>query len=206
MKIKSFLLPFILLTIYSSNVSSATVTVYDNVSDYNAATASQLFLIDFNSSPGSVVDGSTVSPFAVFGSPDASDPTQVLWNSDALTDAGSTISNNNVGPMSVDFVDPAIVAFSLDFLSSGEQETIELYDSNNDMFASVLSPNASGFFGLVSDTEIDSIIIRNGLFNNGTPDRFFIDNLSANAIPVPAALWLFLSGIAGLLMIKKSKH
>ena len=98
-----------------------------------------------------------------------------------LTDAGSTVASNQVGPISIDFADPSIFAFSLGFSSAGEPEAVELYDSSNLLFASLPSPNASGFFGVISHVSaIDHVIIRNGVFASGANDRFFIDNLSAN--------------------------
>ena len=115
--------------------------------------------------------------------------------------------NTNVGPLSIDFTDPLTFAFSLDFSSAGEQETVKLYDSSNTLITSVLAPNASGFFGLVSDTAIDSVIIRNGIFPaSGNRDRFFIDNLRVNAVPVPAAIWLFGSGIVALAGFARRKN
>ena len=134
-------------------------------------------------------------------------PANVQWSSNALTDAGSTIASNFVGPLSIDFTDPSIFNFSLIFTSASEQETLELYDNTSTLFASVLSPNASGFFGLTSDVAIDYVIIRNGIFpTTGGNDRFFIDNLSANAVvPVPAAVWLFGSGILGLIGVARRK-
>lgn len=198
-----------------SSAYSASATVYGTESDYLAAVDSQLFLIDFNGSSGAYVDGSTISSHATFGSPEASNPNLVLWNSNALSDAGSTTEPNNVGPLSIEFTDPSSVfAFSLDFLSSGAQETVELYDSSNVLFESVLAPNASGFFGVISSVAIDHVIIRNGLFYNstypnGANDRFFIDNLTADsvsAVPVPAAVWLFGSGLMGLVGFSKRRN
>jgi len=203
-KIHLFLASIVLC--YSANAYSASVNVYDNAFNYNAAVGSELFRIDFNASPGAIVDGSTISPHAIFGSPEASDPATVVWNSNALTDAGSTVASNSVGPLSIDFTDSSIFNFSLTFSSAGEQETIELYDNTNTLFASVLSPNANGFFGLTSDVAIDYVIIRNGIFPGGGNDRFFIDNLSADAVvPVPAAVWLFGSGLIGLIGIARRK-
>lgn len=185
---------------YSANAYSANVNVYDNAFSYNAAVGSELFRIDFNDSPDKIVDGSTISPHAIFGSPEASDPATVLWSSNALTDAGSTVASNFVGPLSIDFTDPSIFNFSLTFSSAGVQETIELYDDTDTLLASVLSPNVNGFFGLTSDVAIDYVIIRNGIFPDVGNDRFFIDNLSADTVvPVPAAVWLFSSGLVGLL-------
>jgi len=202
MKFKSLL--FITgIVFWCSTTNAATVSVYNNATDYSAATGSQIFLIDFNGSTNMLVDGSTISAQASFTSPEAGSQNLVNWSSDALSDAGSTLVSTNVGPLSIDFTDPSILAFSLDFLSAGEQETLELYDSNNILLASVLAPNASGFFGLVSDTAIDSIIIRNGTFASGNRDRFFIDNLSANVVPIPGAIWLFGSGLLVLAGFRK---
>jgi len=202
MKFKSLLL-ITGLVIWCGATNAATVSVYNNAADYSAATGSQLFLIDFNGSTNMLVNGGTLSTDASFTSPEANNPNFVNWSSDALSDAGSTLVSTNVGPLGIDFTDPSILAFSVDFLSAGEQETLELYDSNNIMFASVLAPNASGFFGLVSDTAIDSIIIRNGTFTSGNRDRFFIDNLSANVVPIPGAIWLFASAIVVLAGFRK---
>ena len=185
---------------YSANAYSANVNVYDNAFNYNAAVGSELFRIDFNDSPDTIVDGGTISPHAIFGSPEASDPATVLWSSNALTDAGSTVASNLVGPLSIDFTDSSIFNFSLTFSSAGVQETIELYDDADALLASVSSPNVNGFFGLTSDVAIDYVIIRNGIFPDVGNDRFFIDNLSADTVvPVPAAVWLFSAGLAGLL-------
>lgn len=130
----------------------------------------------------------------------------MLWNSNALTDAGSTVALNSVGPVSIDFTDPSIFNFSLTFSSAGLQETIELYDNTDTLLASVLSPNANGFFGLTSDVAIDYVIIRNGELPGVGNDRFFIDNLSADAVvPVPAAAWLFGAGLVGLIGIARRK-
>jgi hypothetical protein len=190
----------------SSAAYAANVNVFDNASNYNAAVGGELFRIDFNGSPDAIVDGSTISPHAIFGSPEASNPASVLWSSNALTDAGSTIASNSVGPLSIDFSDPAIFNFSLTFSSAGIQETIELYDDANTLFANIVSPGPNGFFGLTSDVAIDYVIIRNGIFPGGGNDRFFIDNLSADAVvPVPAAIWLLGSGLIGLVSVARRK-
>jgi hypothetical protein len=171
-------------------VEAGAVTVFPDSSSYSAAVGSEIFLIDFNPSPpgGALVDGSTLSIHATFGSPEATDPTKVLWNSDAITDAGSTVALNFVGPLSVDFASP-VFAFSLVFSSAGTAETVELYGVGNALIDSVLAPNASGFFGVLSNIAIDTAIIRNGLFSPGNRDRYFIDDLRANAVPEPST-WL----------------
>lgn len=198
---KKFIL-FLLFMIFFGLVcnSNATSIVYDNELDYDNAVDGQLFLIDFNSSPNTYVNGSTISTYASFSSPEASNPSMVNWSSDALSDAGSTSTWNNVGPLAIDFTS-ALNAFSLDFSSSGAQETLELYDASNNLIDSLLAPNASGFFGVVSDSSISSVIIRNGYYSQNSRDRFFIDNLQGNTaapVPEPATMLLLGSGIVGL--------
>lgn len=44
-----------------------------------------------------------------------------------------------------------------------------------------------------------------GDFGINTPTYFAIDNIEYQAVPIPAAAWLFLSGLAGLHIIKRKK-
>ena len=181
--------------------ANAIVMVYDNDIDYTSAVGTELFLIDFNSSPGTWVDGSTIDSNAVFSSPEASNPNQVVWNSDAITDAGSTTADNNVGPIAIDFINSGIFGFSFISSSSGEFQTIELFDNSDLLIASVLSPSNSGFFGFVSDIAISSAKILPGAYGVGLYDRFFIDDLranNANSVPVPPTLLLLILGLAAL--------
>ena len=82
---KKYLQIFIatILLVSGTSAYSNSVSVFDNSAAYSATTLGQLFLIDFNSSPNIVVDGSTISGHAIFGSPEASSPSNVVWSSDA---------------------------------------------------------------------------------------------------------------------------
>ena len=97
-----------------SSQVSADVVVFENQADYDAATGPQVFLINFSGSTGLLVSGDSFSPAVNFGSPEASDPSQVLWSSDAITDAGSDIALNNVGPVDGVFTDPVYFYFAWD--------------------------------------------------------------------------------------------
>ncbi len=193
MKFKSLVL-VVCIVCWVGIAHSATVNVYDTDSAYSAATGSQLFLIDFNGSTNTSVAGSSISTDATFGSPGASNPALVNWSSNALSDAGS------VGPLSIEFTNTSTFAFSLEFSSAGYAETVELYDFNGTLLSTEIAPNAAGFFGLVSDTAFAKVIIQ-----PGNSDRFFIDNLRTNAVPIPGAIWLLGSGLLGLIGVRRKK-
>ena len=176
----------LLVSLLLAGYSTAALTVYSTESAYNDATGPEIFFIDFNGSTGSLVEGNSFGPEVTFGSPEASDPNKVLWNSDAITDAGSTTAINRVGPIDGMFTDP-VKAFGLYFSSSGVPEKVSLYDSNDVLIGDVNAPNPSGFFGVISDEPIKSFLIDNGDANAG-PDRFFIDDFRANDLIVYVSL------------------
>jgi len=185
---KTTLFLVVVLAFCITATTEAAVTVFNNEADYDAATGSQIFLINFDGNPsgGTLAAGNSFSAAVTFGSPEASDPTQVWWNSDAISDAGSTTAPNGVGPMDGIFTDP-VYAFALVFLSSGENETVYLYDESDALIGAVVAPNPTGFFGVLSDTPIKSFFIDNGEFwkvpeEEYWPDRFFIDDFRANEL------------------------
>jgi hypothetical protein len=172
----------------------ASVTVFSTQTAYDAATGPEIFFLDFNGNPigGALVAGNIFSPAVSFGSPEAADPTQVLWNSSAISDAGSTSAN--VGPMSGLFTNP-ISAFAFEFSSASSAETVSLYDAGDNLLAAVVAPNPSGFFGVTSDEAVKRFVLTNGLFPTGGPDRFFVDSFRANeTIPAPSAVLLGMLG------------
>lgn len=162
------------------------VTVYSGQAEYDAAAGTSDFCIDFDGSSGTTVSGDSFSAAVAFGSPEASDPSQVLWSSDAITDAGSTSANNGVGPMSGTFTADA-QAFRLVFSSASEAPSVELYDASDSLIATVTAPSGSGFFGVVSATAVKRFVIRQGIVSGGgffpdLRDRFFVDDFCATAV------------------------
>jgi hypothetical protein len=175
------LLAFAGLTVGPAPALAADVTVYSDEAAYDAAAGPSDFCLTFNGSPGAFVSGASFSADVIFGSPEASDPTLVNWSSDALSDAGSTTAPNGVGPLSGVFTGTAM-AFKLNFLSAANAPSVDLYDAAGVLIAPVVAPSGSGFFGVVSDTAVKRFIIRPGTFEDGTRDRFFIDDFCATAI------------------------
>ena len=160
--------------------AEAAETVYSDLESYSAAAGADDFCLDFNGSTGALVSGDSFSSSVTFTSPEASDPTQVNWNSDAISDAGSTTDSLGVGPLGGTFAGTA-QAFHFTLSSSSNAPSIELYDEADALFATVNAPGGTGFFGVVSDTPVKRFVIRNGLFEDSTRDRFFIDDFCATA-------------------------
>jgi len=177
----SFLAAAILLA--ASPALAQDVTVYGNADDYAAAVGADDFCLDFNGSPNTFVSGNSFGADVIFGSPEATDPTQVNWSSDAISDAGSTTSPNGVGPVDGTFTSGK-AAFHFTFSSNGTPATVELYDEGAVLLGSFPAPNAPGFFGVVSSVPIKRFVLKPGDVNDGTGflDRFFIDDFCVTAV------------------------
>lgn len=193
---------------YSSSSFSLTTT-YTNQTSFLNDVGSELFVIDFDAIANPLVGNGVFSGQVDFGSPEASNPDEVFFNSGAMTDMGSTTALNGVGPIDGDFLTPdAVFGFSLAFSSSGSPQTISIFDLGGTIIDSVLTPSA-GFFGLLTDTQIGSFLITNGISSvSDLPDRFFIDDFKAystSPVPVPAAVWLFGTALIGFVGMSRRR-
>jgi len=169
--------------------AAASVVGFASQAAYDAAVGAQAFEIDFDGLGVTLSSGVFLGKVD-FGSPEAPDPTQVFFGSDAMTDGGSTIASNFVGPIDGVFllVQP-IRAFRLTFSSSGNPQVVELYRSDATLIGSAISP-PNGFFGVLADESIHRFVIRNGEFTPGERDRYFIDDFAVNAVSEPNVLGL----------------
>lgn len=127
------------------------------------------------------------------------DDTPIVWARSA--GAGNVAAD----PVDVvfSFDDPTMVfgAWYLDLNNAGLTD-ITLSDGT------VVDPpvsNAIGFFGFVSDTAFSSVIFRTSVANDG----FGVDNVTYSSnlapVPLPAAIWIFGSGLIGLIAIARRK-
>ena len=180
----------VMLSAHRPNAAMATQT-FDTAAGYTAATGPELWLIDFNGSIGASVAGNSFGADVTFSSPESATPAMVIWNSDALTDAGSTTAPNNVGPIGGVFTS-AVSAFAFEY-SSGGLGSVTLYDAGGGEIAQLTPLSNSGFFGVVSDTPIKSFAIVGREFTEaelpgGGIDRIFIDNFRVNQLLTIEAL------------------
>lgn len=187
----------------SASLSQASVTLYTNEAAYLAAVGATRTYIDFAGSPGAVVSGASFSPDVTFGScTDSADPgtcgTQVLHNSDGITDLGGSAANNGVASVAWRFNLADVFAFGFNYVS-GEIDAVALVDTglNIDL---IDTSAATGFIGLVSDTAFYGGIGVNAIFSGGIGnDRYFIDDFRISesaAVPEPGALGLVALALA----------
>ncbi len=178
--------------------ANASIITFTDEGSYNAAVGSEIFTINFDGLTAGVSNGLFAGQVD-FGSPEASNPDNVSFGSDAMTDAGSTSSVNGVGPMDGVFLSTDnVFAFGLEFLSSGSPQTIDIFGLSG-LIGSSATPSG-GFFGVLSSEAITNFDIINGEFSPNNNDRFFIDNFRANesVVPEPSILALMGLGIFGL--------
>jgi len=183
--------------------ANAAITLYTNEAAYLAAVGATRTFIDFAGSPGVTVSGGTFSPDVFFGTClDSSNlgtcAPIVVHNSDAITDIGGSAAANGVASLVWGFNIPAR-AFAFHYIS-GQVNAVNLVDPSL-AFTSVDTSSATGFIGLVTDTDILGGIGVNAVFPNGIGnDRYFIDDFRINGtIPEPATLSLAGLALAGVL-------
>lgn len=180
--------------------AQSAVTLYTSESAYLAAVGATTTYVDFAGSPALTVGGNSFTPAVTFGSCAfglASCGTQVLHNSDGITDLGGSAAPNGVAALGGVFTSP-VTAFAFRFVSGG----VASLDFGGGA-ASLDTSAASGFIGVVSDIALHSFIANNAVFpGNVGNDRYFIDDLRINAaVPEPQSALLVLGGllmVAGL--------
>lgn len=185
----------------AGTAAQAGVTLYTNEAAYLAAVGATRAYTDFAGSPAATVSGGSFLAEVTFGScTDSADPvscgSNVLHNSDAITDLGGSAANNGVASLAWRFDLPDVFAFGFHYVS-GAIQAVGLVDAalNVDLIDTTA---ASGFIGLVSDVAFYGGIGINGVFpNNIGNDRYFIDDFRINGtVPEPGGAALAVLALA----------
>ncbi|NOX82608.1 MAG: hypothetical protein GXP06_06410 [Alphaproteobacteria bacterium] len=216
---------FIATTALALSVSStASATVYTDEAAWRAAVGG-VFAVETFDSLGAGSDVNSLANLGISFDPlnDGTQPTVQPYSStggiprsgpnNLLNDRDFTLPGR--GPISVRPIDSNDFIFALGLWNVGGDDQLQLafYDATDTLIELVVSAVASGFFGIVNDNGAKraevSFVGGNGYAPTDdwqTATREIFDP-SVPEIPIPAALPLFLSGLAagGFLTRRKKK-
>ena len=121
----------------------------------------------------------------------------------------NTAVGSSQGPtFSLEFTQPT-TALGFDYFDSDNTDAFRIRVSNNDQPFNdpPWGPGFVGdaFFGIVSDTPFDRVDISFFPPEGGFLGSFSMDNVYTSVVPVPAAAWLFGSGLLGLIGVARRK-
>lgn len=204
----------IITTSVCNSTWASTVTYTNRTSWLSAAGGSSDFLVDFNSyTTDTPITGAVdVGPFSV-----QSDSTNSLIDVPPYKNNDTTYGNGT--PNLSLFVDGAqsqvatltfdapVYALFSDYWvpgNSGSPLMMQLSYATGGTADLTIGDygTSSTSFGFVSDTSITKVT-----FYNAVNDGFNVDNIEGvSAVPVPAAAWLFGSGLIGLVGLAKRKR
>lgn len=136
------------------------------------------------------------------GGPDSTDGSRLALYSTLTPSAGG-------GGITITFDSP-ISAFSIDVIDPLDGAVADAYISltNSNGDSQIFLVGAQGnnniyFFGVVDLTQTFSAVT---LFSTKPQDGIFIDRIQYSVVPTPPALWLFGSGLLGLVSLAKRIH
>ncbi|MDX2458330.1 MAG: VPLPA-CTERM sorting domain-containing protein, partial [Gammaproteobacteria bacterium] len=120
-------------------------------------------------------------------------------------DVLTSLSQNE--PMTTWSFVPQIIAYGGNWTLGGPGGTgnsLLVYIADSSLFVDSI-PNSYGgeFFGFISDTPFTSVKLIGGGGSN--QQNYSLDDMVYSAVPVPAAVWLFGSGLLGLVGIARRK-
>ena len=179
---------FSVLLLVSAFVSPVeAVTTFSDAATYVSATGTATVYLDFDGVPeaynqGQTVTGTVFDPRIAFRSPEAADPSTVVRWFNGISDSPSLAPPGTVGPLEGVFFAPTR-SFALVLASSSTIPTIELLGTDGSLLGSVSPAQPFGFFGVHADHDIGRWVIRNGIFPNGSRDRFRLDSFQAVTVP-----------------------
>lgn len=108
-------------------------------------------------------------------------------------------------PMTTWSFTPQIIAYGGDWTlggPGGSGNSLLVY-IGSDLVGSIPNSYGGEFWGFISDTPFTSVKFIGGPGTN--QQRYSLDNMVYSPVPVPAAVWLFGSGLIGLVVVARRK-
>jgi hypothetical protein len=116
-------------------------------------------------------------------------------------------SNSQNAPMTTWSFTPQIFAYGGDWTLGGPGgggNSLQVYiDDSLTSIGAISNSYNGGFWGFISDTAFTSVKLIGGGGSN--QQNYQLDNMVYAPVPVPAAVWLFASGLLGLIGIARRK-
>jgi hypothetical protein len=120
-------------------------------------------------------------------------------------DVLASVSQNE--PMTTWSFTPEITAYGGNWTlggPGGSGNSLQVYIADSSLFVgSIPSSYGGGFWGFISNSPFTSVKLIGGTGTN--QQHYALDNMVYSAVPVPASVWLFCSGILGLIGLARRK-
>jgi hypothetical protein len=186
--------------------ASAATAIYTDRSLWEAALTGTINTEDFNGVTPVAIATDTVTSIGSL-SIETTNTTGFTQINDGS--GGQTVNGSNYLQLLIDgspirsanlIFPEKIFAWGMDFNHSADQTHVTFAD----VIEMPIAPhNTSGFVGFISDTSFDQVALTDPYISFSA---IGMDNISyVSAIPVPAAVWLFGSGLIGLIGIARRK-
>ena len=180
-----------ILIFCATTVSAATV-IYTDKTAWESALGGQFLTEDFADD--------LLNPGVSFVSNESGhiNPAQQVYQ-DVLA------SNSQNEPMTTWGFTPQITAYGGDWTlggPGGSGNSLQFY-IGTDIVGSIPNSYGGEFWGFISDIPFTSVKVIGGSGTN--QQHYSLDNMTYSPVPVPAAVWLFGSGLIGLIGIARRK-
>ena len=210
------LLSFWLIAMWCTPLSAAVIGVFTDRASFGDAVGPVLGE-DFNAFESDIpfhTTGFDVGPFtlSMTGSPltngtrniiDAQPLMELIFNVDGSTVAQALTTD---GTTFVITFDVPITAFGADFAALNEDVDRTRIRVGTDILAPpVTGGNTVGFFGFQTDSPFTTLEFVTSSLTRPS-DGYSLDNVAFSPIPIPGALWLFGSGLLGLIAFSRGKR
>jgi hypothetical protein len=210
------LFSFWLIAMWCTPLSAAVIEVFTDRALFDAAVGPTLGE-DFNTFSSDIPFHTTpfdVGPFtlSMTGSPltdgtrnkiDALPLEETIFNVDNTTVAQALTTDGTT--FLITFETP-ITAFGADFAALNEDvDRTQIIVGTDTLDPPVTNGNTVGFFGFRTDSPFTTLEFVTSSLTRPL-DGYSLDNVAFSTIPIPGALWLFSSGLLGLIALTRGKR